>query len=255
VRFSGKRALVTGSSKGIGRATAVALAAEGARVAVHYRGDRAGAEETIALANAAGVGAGGGGAVALTADLATFAGAERLVGEAAAALGGLDVLVANAGHGARAAWNASLDEITEAAFLDVLRTDLGGSFASTRAAARAMGPAGGAIVCVGSIPAIQGEATGIAYGIAKAGVLGATRMLARALAPRVRVNAVALGSIETQWVGWLPEGGAKELAAYIPLGRLGAPAEVARAILFLASSDASFVTGQTLIVDGGEVMR
>jgi 3-oxoacyl-[acyl-carrier protein] reductase len=255
IRFAGKRALVTGSSRGIGRATAIALAREGAAVAIHYARDRRAADEALAAVEAAG-GAGGGRAVgAFAADLASWGEATALVDAAAGALGGLDVFVALAGHGSAHVWNAPLEAITEAEFDAVLATDLKGSFATCCAAARYMRERGGAIVAVGSIPALAGDTVGIPYAIAKAGVLGMTRVLARALAPAVRVNAVALGSIATGWLEWISEEERQAIRSWIPLGRFGSPDEVARAILFLASADAAFITGQTLVVDGGEVMR
>ncbi len=256
MRFHGKRVLVTGSSRGIGRAAAIGAAREGAAVALHSARARKAADAAVAEVEVAGGPSGGRAAGAFQADLGRWADAERLVGEAAVALGGLDALLAVAGHGSKESWNASLDAISEAQFDEVVGTDLRGNFALCRAAAAAMPErGGGAIVCVGSIPALNGDRDGILYAIAKAGVLGMTRMLARALAPRVRVNAVAFGSIATQWTGWLDEAGRRALETWIPLGRLGKPEEAARALLFLASDDASFVTGQTLIVDGGEVMR
>lgn len=253
--FQGKRALVTGASRGIGRAIAVLLASEGASVAIHFRGDASGAEETATACAMAG----GNVPAVVRGDLSIWDEGERVVGEAAAALGGLDILIANAGAAAGDAWNPPLDAITQEMWDRVLSTDLRGTFTTARAAARLMAagaaarPAGGggAIVLVGSTPALSGDTQGLIYATAKGGILSLGRMLARALAPRVRVNAVALGSMSTRWLDWLDAETREAYLKAIPLGRFGRPEEAARAILFLASDDAAFVTGQTLIVDGG----
>jgi 3-oxoacyl-[acyl-carrier protein] reductase len=250
MRFQGKRALVTGASRGIGRSIAVLLASEGASVAIHYRGDASGAEETATACAMAG----GSVPAVVRGDLGAWEDGDRVVNEAASALGGLDIFIANAGLSAADAWSAPLDGITQEMWDAVLDTDLRGSFTSARAAGRIMRERGGAIVLVGSTPALTGADEGIAYGIAKAGVLATGRFLATVLAPSVRVNAVALGSIATRWLDWLDAPGREAYLRHIPLGRFGRPEDAARAILFLASDDAAFVTGQTVIVDGGAVM-
>jgi 3-oxoacyl-[acyl-carrier protein] reductase len=245
--------LVTGASRGIGRTTAVLLASEGAHVAIHFHADAAGAEETATACAMAG----GTVPAIVRGDIRAWAEGERIVGEAATALGGIDILIANAGAPVQGAWNPPLDAITEEMWNGVLETDLRGTFTTARAAARLMvaGPGGGAIVAVGSTPAITGDGQGLIFATAKAGILGLGRMLARALAPRVRVNTVAFGSMATRWLDALDEASRSAYLAAIPMGRFGRPEDAAHAVLFLASDDAAFVSGQTLIVDGGEVMR
>lgn len=253
MRFQGKRALVTGASRGIGRAISVLLASEGASLAIHYRGDAAGAEET---ATACGM-AGGQVPVIVRGDLSEWDEGARIVGDAAAALGGLDILIANAGAPVADAWNPSLDDITPEMWARVLDTDLRGTFTVARAAGKliAAGDGTGAIVTVGSIPAIGGDDQGLLFAVAKGGVLALTRMLAHAFAPRVRVNAAALGSFSTRWLEQIDAATRESYLRAIPLGRFGRPEDAARAILFLASDDAAFITGQTLVIDGGELMR
>jgi 3-oxoacyl-[acyl-carrier protein] reductase len=163
-------------------------------------------------------------------------------------LGRLDVLVNNAGASDRAAWTDDLDAVTDEMWDRILDTDLRGTFRCCRAAARVMTK--GKIINVTSIPALTGEREGIIYSIAKAGVLGMTKSLAMLLAPRIQVNCMALGSIETGWVEWLPPALRKSYASAIPVGRFGRPEEVGELALFLAQND--WVTGQTYVLDGGE---
>ena len=253
MRFQGKRALVTGASRGIGRAISVLLASEGAQVAIHYDADAEGAEETATACAMAG------GAVpaVVRGDLGSWDDGARLVGEAAAALGGLDLLIANAGAPRDDGWDAPLEEMTEATWDRVLAADLRGTFTTARAAGRIMrdGGRGGTIVAICSTTGPAGDRRGAAHDVARGGVLALGRLLARAFAPQVRVNTVALGAFAARWVEKLdPEAREATLGA-IPLGRFGHPEEAARAILFLASDDAAFISGQTLVVDGGEATR
>jgi 3-oxoacyl-[acyl-carrier protein] reductase len=232
----GKVALVTGASRGIGAAIARALAAAGATVALNYRKS---AVETEAIAASIG-------GIAIQGDVGFDA--ERLVGAVVKKLGRLDILVNNAGASDRAAWTDDLDAVTDEMWDRVMETDLRGTFRCSRAAARVMKT--GKIINVASIPALTGEREGIVYSIAKAGVLGMTKSLAMLLAPRIQVNAMALGSIETGWLEWLPPALRKSYTAAIPVGRFGRPEEVAELALFLAGND--WVTGQTYVLDGGE---
>jgi 3-oxoacyl-[acyl-carrier protein] reductase len=235
-RFRGQVVLVTGGARGIGAAIARAFAAAGATVALNYRRSRAEASELAASI----------GGAAIKGDVSRDA--EKLVREVRRRFGRLDILVNNAGHSDRAIWTDDLDAITRDMWDRVLGTDLRGSFECSRAAARVMKK--GKIINVTSIPALTGEREGIVYSIAKAGVLGMTKSLAMLLAPRIQVNCMALGSIETGWVPWLSPALKRSYQAAIPVGRFGTPEEVAELALFLAGND--WVTGQTLVIDGGE---
>ena len=234
--LSGKVALVTGGSRGIGAAIARAFAAAGARVAINYRRSKA---EAVAVARSFG-------GLAVKGDVGRHA--DKLIKEVAAKLGRLDLLVNNAGHSEREAWTGDLDAVTEDMWDRVLDTDLRGTFLCSRAAARVMDR--GKIINVTSIPALTGEREGIVYSVAKAGVLGMTKSLAMLLAPKIQVNCMAFGSIETGWVQWLPAPMKKSYESAIPVGRFGKPEEVGQLALFLATND--WVTGQTYVLDGGE---
>jgi len=226
VRLKGKVALVTGGTRGIGLAIATAFREAGASVVVAGRSAR--------------------GPEAVRGDVARDA--EKIVAGAFRKHGRLDVLVNVAGVSAPEAWTDDLDAVTPELWDRVMGTDLLGTFRVARAAARVMKR--GKILTVSSIPALTGEREGIVYSIAKAGVLGMTKSLAMLLAPRIQVNAMAFGSIETGWVEWLPPGARKAYTEAIPLGRFGKPEEAAQLALFLAGND--WVTGQTYVLDGGE---
>jgi 3-oxoacyl-[acyl-carrier protein] reductase len=229
-------ALVTGGSRGNGAAIARVFAAAGYQVAVNYRKSRVDAEAVAKTF----------GGVAVKGDVGKDA--EALVDGVVKKLGRLDVLVNNAGASDRAAWTDDLDAVTDEMWDLILDTDLRGTFRCSRAAARVMKK--GKIINVTSIPALTGEREGIVYSIAKAGVLGMTKSLAMLLAPRIQVNCMALGSIQTGWVEWLPPALRKSYASAIPVGRFGRPEEVGELALFLAGND--WVTGQTYVLDGGE---
>jgi len=231
-----KVALVTGGSRGNGAAIARVFAKAGYRVAVNYRKSRADAEAVARTF----------GGVAVRGYVSRDG--EALIDGVVKKLGRLDVLVNNAGASDRAAWTDDLDAVTDEMWDRILDTDLRGTFQCCRAAARVMKK--GKIINVTSIPALTGEREGIVYSIAKAGVLGMTKSLAMLLAPRIQVNCMALGSIETGWVEWLPPALLKSYAAAIPVRRFGRSEEVGELALFLARND--WVTGQTYVLDGGE---
>jgi 3-oxoacyl-[acyl-carrier protein] reductase len=234
--LAGKVALVTGGSRGIGAAVARAFADAGATVAINYRRSRAEAAETAKSF----------GGVALKGDVGRHA--DKLIDAVMKKLGRLDILVNNAGHSEKAAWTDDLDAVTDDMWDRVLDTDLRGTFLCARAAARVMKK--GKIINVTSIPALTGEREGIVYSVAKAGVLGMTKSLAMVLAPRIQVNCMAFGSIETGWVQWLPPAMRNSYESAIPVARFGKPEEVGQLALFLATND--WVTGQTVVLDGGE---
>ncbi len=244
MRLEGKAALVTGASRGIGAAIALRLGAEGAAVAVNYSGSREAAEAVVDAIRGA-----GGAAVAMQADVTDRAACEALVGRAVEELGKLDVLVNNAGI----TRDGLLVRMSDADWDAVIATDLTSVFAMSRAAARVMMKSrSGCIVNISSVVGLAGNAGQANYAAAKSGVIGLTKSIARELASRhVRCNAVAPGFIETDMTAQLNDAQRERIAAQIALGRLGAAADVAAVVAFLASDDAAYVTGQVIAVDGG----
>ncbi|HEX8003110.1 MAG TPA: SDR family oxidoreductase [Mycobacteriales bacterium] len=249
--FAGKGVLVTGASRGIGRAIAVAFAEAGARVAVHYRSGAAEAAETLGLLA-------GSGHVSLRADLAVAAEVRALVDGAAEALGGLDVLVNNAGIYAGSPVADVSYEAWQEAWATTLATNLVGAANAIHAAVphlRARG--GGAIVNVSSRGAFRGEPDHPAYGASKAGLNALGQSMAVALAPYgIQVGTVAPGFTETEMAApYLdgPEGAA--VRSQSPLGRVARPEEVAAVVLFLASPEAAFTTGTIVDVNGASYLR
>lgn len=252
MRFRGRVAIVTGASRGIGRAVALALAREGAAVVVNYARHAAAAREVVDAIAAA-----GGRAVACRADVSRPAGPCRLVAAALRRFGRLDVLVHNAGYSARRSWQIRLEDLDEKDWDRTMAVDAKGAMLCAQAAVPAMRKAGGgAIVNISSSAALQGDETLLLYSGAKAAVAGWTRNLARALAPAIRVNAVAPGSIATGWIAdWkLSKKDLRAIVEGTPLRRIGMPEDVAHAVCYLASDDARYVTGQVLVVDGGVYM-
>ncbi|MDF2235286.1 SDR family NAD(P)-dependent oxidoreductase [Albimonas sp. CAU 1670] len=244
--FEGKRVLVTGGSRGIGRAAAAAFLAAGARVAVNGRTPASTEAALAALASPH--------AVAAPGDVATAEGCRAVVAAAEAALGGLDVLALSAGLGAVGPMEA-VDEATWDAMLDV---NLKGTFFCIQAALPALRASGGNVVCVASDAGLIGEAGLAAYCASKGGVVNLVRALALELAPAIRVNCVCPGYTDTDMVrrdtieqAADPAAAEREIADIAPLKRIADPAEIAAAILYLASPDARFVTGAALQIDGG----
>jgi 3-oxoacyl-[acyl-carrier protein] reductase len=233
--LEGRLALVTGGSRGIGRAIAVELANAGAQVVVGYR---SGAEEAEQVAAEIG-------GRAVQADVSDPAEAARLVEEA----GEIDILVNNAGL----TRDGLIARMSDEDWRTVIDTNLGGVFATCRAAARGMMKRrSGAIVNLSSVVGVHGNPGQTNYAASKAGIIGFTKALARELATRnVRANTVAPGYIETALTDVLPEAVREHLLAATPLARLGVPADVAGAVRFLCSDEASFITGEVLLVDGG----
>ncbi len=246
-QFDGRVALVTGGARGIGRATAIRLARGGARIAINYKGNQAAAEEAKRLVEEA-----GSTATIIQGDVSIEADVDRLVKEALAFGGGkIDILVNNAGI----TRDDLLIRMTAEAWDAVLDLNLRGAFLVTRAAMRSMMKARyGRIVNVSSIAGVAGNAGQANYAAAKAGLIGFTKTVAREMASRnVTCNAVAPGFVPTDLTNALLEQMQETILKNIPLGRFGTVEDVANAIAFLVSDDASYITGQVLVVDGGMV--
>jgi 3-oxoacyl-[acyl-carrier protein] reductase len=240
-----RKALVTGSSRGIGKAIALEFARRGYTLAIHYGSNREAAEAVAAEARELGAPQ----AVVLGANLSDPHAAGKLVTEAHAAMGGLDILVNNAGITRDTLLIRMKDEDWNA----VIETNLSAIFHTTREAVKIMMRARwGRIVNITSVVGILGNPGQANYVAAKAGLIGFTKAIAKEYASRgITVNAVAPGFIQSDMTAHLPENVQQEYLKQIPVGRFGKPEEVAMAVAFLASEDAAYINGQTLCVDGG----
>ena len=243
-RLEGRIALVTGGSRGIGAAVCRRLASEGATVAVNYAGNEAAAADVVSA-----IVADGGTAQALRADVSDPASCATLVDSVIAEFGRIDILVNNAGITRDGLLVRMSDDDWDA----VISTNLSGAFYMTRTAARHMMKArAGSIINISSVVGVMGNAGQANYASAKAGLIGLTKTVARELASRgVRANVVAPGFIATDMTDALPAAARDAATAAISLGRLGSPEDIAACVAFLASDDASYITGQTIAVDGG----
>jgi len=238
-------AIVTGSGRGIGRAIALELALAGAKVVVNYAGRADKAEETVQLIHAA-----GGESIAVQADVSQAADVDRLIKTTLDQFGKIDILVNNAGI----TRDSLLLRMKEADWDAVLATNLKGVFLCTKAVSKGMlKQRSGAIVNISSVVGLSGNAGQANYAAAKAGIIGFSKSIAKEFASRgIRVNVVAPGYISTDMTETLAEEGTQtEILRAIPLGRLGKPEDIAKVVRFLVSPDASYITGQTLCVDGG----
>jgi len=247
IDLTGKTALVTGGSRGIGRAIVLRLATQGADVAFSYKGNAAAAGEVVAAVEALGRKA-----LAVQADAREQAGAEALVKAVLEAFGKIDILVNNAGITRdNLIMRMGADEWT-----DVLETNLSGAFWALKAVTRPMLKArSGRIINITSVSGQAGQMGQANYSSAKAGLIGLTKAAARELASRgITVNAVAPGFVLTELTQDLPEALMAQITERTPLGRFGTTEEIASAVAFLASDEAAYITGQVLAVDGGLVM-
>ena len=252
ISLSGKRALVTGGGRGIGRATALLLAQAGASVAVGYLSRRAEAEETVRAVEG---GPGRSKAVAIAGELGDAGAAQRAVEEAARALGGLDLLIVN--HGVWPPDDVPVARMTDAQWDATQRANLDAVFYVCRAAIPRL-PEGGRIVLVSSTAGQRGEAFHADYAASKGAVIAFTKSLAVELAPRITVNCVAPGWVDTE-MAQQPYSrekgkGKRAIEAGIPLGRVASPEDVAGPIVFLCSELARHITGEILNVNGGSVL-
>ena len=247
--LSGRVAVVTGASRGIGRAVAIALAGQGARVIVNFERNEAAAGETVAAITGA-----GGEALAMRFDVADAAAVDAAVKEVLSSSGGIHILVNNAGVAANTLTLGAKD----ADFRRAMDVNLGGTFNCTRAALRSLirAPGGGRIVNISSVLGETGSAGQGPYVAAKAGIIGLTKSWAREYASRgLTVNAVSPGVLATDMTAAeMPAQRRDEVLKTIPLGRMGAPEDVAHAVTFLAGPAAGYITGQVVRVNGGLFM-
>ena len=247
MNLEGKTAVVTGGSRGIGRAVCLELAKGGANVALCYAGNEAAAQETVQAVEALGAQA-----LAVRCDVSDAAQVDALVLAAVERFGQIDILVNNAGI----TRDGLVMRMSEEDFDAVIAANLKGAFLCMKAVSRLMlKRRQGRIVNLSSVVGLRGNAGQVNYAASKAGIIGMTKSLAKELASRgVTVNAVAPGFIETDMTAALPEDARAAAQGSIPMGRLGAPEDVAKAVGFLASDEAAYITGQVLAVDGGMSM-
>ncbi len=247
MKFAGKTAVVTGGSRGLGRAICLELARGGANVVFCYAGNESAARETVDRCEALGARA-----LALRCDVARADGVKALMDAAVKECGRIDILVNNAGI----TRDGLLMMMKEADFDAVMDANLKGAFLCMKAASRIMVKQRyGRIVNLSSVVGLRGNAGQVNYAASKAGVIGMTKSLAKELASRgVTVNAVAPGFIATDMTAAMPDAAREAALASIPLQHLGTPEDVARAVAFLASDEAAYITGQVLCVDGGMAM-
>jgi 3-oxoacyl-[acyl-carrier protein] reductase len=244
--LSGKTAVVTGASKGIGAGVAKALAAAGASVVVNYASSREGADKVVAEITAK-----GGKAIAVQGDVSKAADVKRLFAETKAAFGGLDVLVNNAG-----VYNFDpLETVAEAEFHRQFNINVLGVILSIQEALNHFGPDGGSVINISSVASVSSMPSTVVYAASKSAVDSITRTLSAELgARRIRVNTIAPGGVETEGLEAIGLAGSdfeKQMIAATPLGRLGQPDDIAHVAVFLASEDSAWLTGERITASGG----
>ena len=242
--LTGKSAIVTGASRGIGRAIAVALARAGADVAINYAGNAEAAKKTEELCAAYGANT-----LVLKADVANAEECKTMVEQAKERFGKIDILVNNAGI----TRDKLMIGMSETDFMDVINTNLKGAFLCMQLVSKLMlKQRCGRIINLSSVVGLHGNAGQVNYAASKAGVIGMTKSAAKELASRnITVNAVAPGMIETDMTAVIPEKAKEAMMVSIPAGRAGKPEEIADMVVFLASDKAAYITGQVISVDGG----
>ncbi|MBO6108323.1 MAG: 3-oxoacyl-[acyl-carrier-protein] reductase [Eubacterium sp.] len=242
--LDGRTAVVTGASRGIGRAVASGLAAEGAFVVVNYNGSGDKADEVVSM-----IKENGGDAVAIQCDIGDMEAASEFFGNIVREYGGIDILVNNAGINR----DGLLMGMKEADFDDVIRTNLKGTFNACKLVTRPMMKKRyGRIINMASVAGVIGNAGQSNYAASKAGIIGLTKSVAKELASRgITCNAVAPGFIKTDMTDALPDQVKEEALRQIPLGTFGDVEDVAETVVFLASDKAKYITGQVICVDGG----
>jgi 3-oxoacyl-[acyl-carrier protein] reductase len=253
--MSRKLAIVTGASGGIGRATALEFAREGADLILQYHSNRGAAEKVALEINSLGH-------EALLAQV-NFTDVKEsprqvqsMVEAAISKFGKVDFLLNLAGYPARGEWNRRFLQLSPGDFFKPINVDLFGSFLCARAVApQFLKQKKGVIVNVSSTPALGGHDRGLAFTVAKAGIIGLTKALAVELAPYVRVNTIALGNVETKWVEELTGEELKREKSENLIKRFGKPEEIAKILAFLCSDDSAFINGQTIVVDGGSILH
>ncbi|MEK4698844.1 3-oxoacyl-[acyl-carrier-protein] reductase [Solibacillus sp. FSL R7-0668] len=245
--LTGKCAIVTGASRGIGRAIALELASQGARVVVNYSGSVEKAKQVVEE-----IQTNGGEAIAVQADVANGESVQQLMQTALETYGSIDILVNNAGI----TRDNLIMRMKDDEWDDVINTNLKGVFLCTKAVTRQMmKQRAGRIINISSIVGVAGNPGQANYVAAKAGVIGLTKTTAQELASRnILVNAIAPGFITTEMTEGLPEDLKQAMLKQIPLAKLGQPEDIAKAVTFFASDSANYITGQTLQIDGGMVM-
>lgn len=244
VIFQGKTAIISGGARGIGRATALEFAAHGAQVSFNYLNDSGAAEDLVLKIKSL-----GGRAEAFHVDIQDYQGVHSWVEDTRSSFGGIDIVINNAGI----IRDRALALMEQSDWHDVINTNLTGTFNLTRAAiVPLMKQKNGVIINISSISGIVGTSRQVNYAASKAGIIGFTKALAREVSPyNIRVNAVAPGFIETEMLRDLKEDFRKQMLQQIPLSRFGRDEEVAKAVAFLASDNAGYITGHTLVIDGG----